>query len=359
VADATPRFHRLRVAEVRRETADAISVTFDVPPALRAAYVFRAGQYLTLRAAVDGAVLRRSYSICAGEDDGELRIAIKRVQDGAFSAWAHETLAPGAEIDVMTPTGRFGRDAPAEGVHVGICAGSGITPVLSLMRTVLARASDTRFVLLYGSRATSDILFRSALEDLKDRYLSRVAVLHVLSRERQDIDVLNGRLDPEKLATLLHAALGGAPVAAAYVCGPEAMVPGAEAALAQAGVEPARVHVERFTSAHDGRPRAAPPPVPADAPAHAHATVVIDGRRADVPLAAGETVLDAALRAGLDLPFACKGGMCSTCRARLVEGSVAMEVNYSLEPWELAEGFVLTCQARPTSPHLLVDYDRQ
>ncbi len=358
-AAQTPRFHRLAVADARRETADAVSVTFAIPPELAAHYAFRAGQYLTLRTQLDGEEIRRSYSICSGEDDGELRIAIKQQEGGLFSAWAQQALRPGVEIDVMTPTGRFGAAPVAAGqVHVAFAAGSGITPVLSIMRSVLSRQADSRFFLFYGSRATHDILFRGALEDLKDRFLGRLSVFHVLSREQQDIDVLNGRLEPDKLRQLLRSVLGGAPIGAAYVCGPLGMIEGVEAALAEAGVSPGQVHVERFTSVMSGRPRPAPV-IPPDAEPYAVATLIADGKRSDVPVAEGEAVLDAALRAGLDLPFACKGGMCSTCRAKVLEGAVEMAVNYALEPWETNAGFVLTCQSRPTTPRVVIDYDQQ
>jgi ring-1,2-phenylacetyl-CoA epoxidase subunit PaaE len=355
-----PRFHWLVVRDARRETADAISVSFDIPAALLPQFRFRAGQYLTLRTTLQGEEVRRSYSICSGADDGELRIAIKAMEGGLFSVWAQEALRPGTAIEVMTPTGRFGIPAWPGGarVHVGFAAGSGITPVLSIMQTVLSREKDSHFFLFYGSRATSDILFRGALEDLKDRHLGRLSVFHVLSQEQQDVDVLNGRLDREKLGLLLRRILGGTAIDCAYVCGPLGMIEGVEAALAERGVPPERVHVERFNSALAGRPRT-PRPAARDAAPHAIAAVILDGTRTEVPVAEGEAVLDAALRAGLDLPFSCKGGMCSTCRARVVEGTVVMEVNYSLEPWEVAAGFVLTCQARPTTGRVVVDYDQQ
>ncbi len=354
-----PRFHWLHLTDVQRETRDAISIGFAIPPELRPAFAFRAGQYLTLRTTLDGEEVRRSYSICSGVDDGELRVAIKQVEGGIFSAWATETLAPGAAIEVMTPTGRFGIPPLPEGghLHLGIGAGSGITPLLSIMKSVLSREPESRFFLFYGSRATADILFRSTLEDLKDRFLGRLSVFHVLSQEQQDVDVLHGRLDREKLALLLRRVLGAATVDAAYVCGPFGMIEAAEAALGEAGVPPGHVHVERFNSALGGRPRPARA-VATDAP-HAIASIILDGSRNDVPVAAEETVLDAAMRAGLDLPFSCKGGMCSTCRAKVVEGSVQMALNYSLEPWETQAGFVLTCQARPTTARVVIDYDQQ
>ncbi len=358
-ASAAPRFHSLRVRDVTRETADAISVTFDIPNELTGAFAFTAGQYLTVRTNLAGEEVRRSYSICSGVDDGEVRIAIKRLEDGVFSVWAQEALRPGLPIEVMTPTGRFGIPALAGSghVHAGFAAGSGITPVLSIMKTVLARDNDSRFFLFYGSRATADILFRGALEDLKDRYLGRLSVFHVLSQEQQDIEALNGRLDREKLGLLLSRVLGGVTIDAAYVCGPFGMIDAVEAALSDIGVPPERVHVERFNSALSGRPRAKRTVVASEP--HATASVILDGTRTELSVARDESVLDAAMRAGLDLPFSCKGGMCSTCRAKVVEGSVAMTVNYSLDPWEIDAGFVLTCQALPTTPHVVIDYDQQ
>jgi ring-1,2-phenylacetyl-CoA epoxidase subunit PaaE len=355
-----PRFNCLTVADARRETSSAISVAFTIPLDLAERYAFRAGQYLTLRTTLDGEEVRRTYSICSGEQEGEIRVAIKRIEGGLFSVWAQDSLRVGTTIDVMTPTGRFGIpvDARDGDVHVGFAAGSGITPILSVMKTVLAREPKSRFFLFYGSRATQDILFRGALEDLKDRYIGRVSVFHVLSRERQDVDVLNGRLDQEKLFGLLGNMLGGVPIDHAYVCGPLGMIDSVTAALAECGMAENRVHVERFTSALSGRPRA-PVMVAPDAAPNATAAVVIDGARTEIPVAEGETVLDAALRAGLDLPFACKGGMCCTCRARLLTGSVEMTQNYSLERWEIEAGYVLTCQARPTTDRVVLDYDQQ
>ena len=353
----TPRFHSLRIADVTRETPDAVSIAFDVPEALRPAYAFRPGQYLTLRATLGGEEMRRSYSICTCPQDGELRIGIKQVAGGVFSTWANTALRPGDAVDVMTPTGRFGQlheTAPAR-VHAGFAAGSGITPVLSIMRGVLASDPQAAFFLIYGNRTAADILFRETLDDLKDRYLGRLSVIHVLSQERQDVDILSGRLDAGKLRQLLRHLVPAASIDHAYVCGPLGVSETVDAVLRELGVPEARIHVERFTSVHAGRPQVRQPA--ANAAAIATATVIADGKRAEVPIAEGEAVLDAALRAGLDLPFACKGGMCCTCRAKMVEGSVTMDANFSLEPWELQAGYVLTCQAHPTSQHVVIDYD--
>ncbi|WP_298283173.1 1,2-phenylacetyl-CoA epoxidase subunit PaaE [Acidocella sp.] len=356
---AAPRFHALRVREITRETPDAISIAFDVPPELAADYAFAAGQYLTLRATLDGEELRRSYSICTAPNDGELRIAVKQVPGGRFSGWVNASLKPGDLLDVMTPTGRFGlAHAPGNGrLHVAFAAGSGITPVLSIARDVLSREPNSHFTLFYGNRSTESILFRTALEALKDRYLSRFSVFHVLSREQQDLPALNGHLNAEKVGHLLATVVPAAAIDHAFVCGPEAMIDEVGATLRAAGLADERIHTERFVSALGGRPRAVPVIDEAAPPAHI-ATLIVDGKTRDVPVAAGEAVLDAALRAGLDLPFACKGGMCSTCRAKLVEGEVEMALNYALEPWETEAGFVLTCQSHCATPRVIIDYDQ-
>lgn len=344
---------------MRAETSDAVSLTFDVPPELAPAFRFDAGQYLTLRTTLDGAEVRRSYSICAGPDDGELRIAIKRVPGGQFSGWATRDLAPGDLLDVMSPTGRFGvaHDPAAARTYAGFAAGSGITPILSIARGVLSREPGSRFFLFYGARTTADMLFREALEELKDRHLGRLSVFPVLSQEQQDVPVLNGRLDGDKARLVLRHIVPAASVDHAFLCGPAGMIEDVGAALTGLGLPPERVHVERFVSAHAGAPRPAPVVAPTAAP-FAVATLIADGRRTDVPVAEHETVLDAALRAGLDLPYACKGGMCSTCRAHVTEGAVTMALNFSLEPWEIAAGFALTCQAMPMTQRVVVDFDR-
>jgi ring-1,2-phenylacetyl-CoA epoxidase subunit PaaE len=353
-----PRFHRLAVSDLRRETSDAVSLTFAIPRELAPDYAFAPGQYLTLRTTMDGEEVRRSYSICSGPDDGELRIAVKKVDGGAFSSWAAEALQTGDELDVMTPTGRFGiAHAPDQArLYAGFAAGSGITPILSIVKGVLAREPDSRFFLFYGNRSTGGMLFREALEELKDRFLQRLSVFHVISGEEQDIPILHGRLDGEKVKVLLRALVPVASIDHVFICGPAGMSEDIEATCGDLGIAPERIHVERFVSEFGGRPRPKAV-VGASAPPKAMASLIIDGKRREVPVAADESILDAALRAGMDLPFACKGGMCSTCRAKLVEGDAPMEVNYSLEPWELKAGFILTCQARPVSGKVVVDYD--
>jgi ring-1,2-phenylacetyl-CoA epoxidase subunit PaaE len=284
---------------------------------------------------------------------------VKRVDGGAFSSFVTDELKRGDALDVMTPTGRFGiAPAPEQArTHVGFAAGSGITPILSIVKAVLAREPDSRFFLFYGNRTPDGMLFRAELEELKDRFIERLSVFHVISGEEQDIPILHGRLDGEKVRVLLRALVPAAQVDHVFICGPAGMSEAVEATCRELGIADERIHVERFVSEFGGRPRPKAV-VAASAPPKAIAALIIDGKRREVPVADGEAILDAALRAGLDLPFACKGGMCSTCRAKLVEGTAEMELNYSLEPWELKAGFVLTCQARPTSDRVVVDYDQ-
>src|SRR6201986_2345497 len=358
MSQLSPRFHRLAVHDLRRESPDAVSLTFAIPTELVGDYSFEPGQYLTLRTTMDGEEVRRSYSICSGPDDGELRIAVKKVDGGAFSSWAADELKTGDELDVMTPTGRFGiAAAPQEArTYVGFAAGRGITPILSIVKGVLAREPNSRFFLFYGNRPTESGMFREALEELKDRFLQRFSLFHVISGEAQDIPILHGRLDGEKVRVLLRSLVPAAPVDHVFICGPTGMSEDIEATCRDIGIAADRIHVERFVSEFGGKPRPKVVIAPS-APAKAMASLVVDGKRREVPVAEGESILDAALRAGMDLPFACKGGMCSTCRAHLVEGDAPMEVNYSLEPWELKAGFVLTCQAKPVSDKVVVDYD--
>ncbi|MFM1989917.1 MAG: hypothetical protein RJA99_2874 [Pseudomonadota bacterium] len=359
---AVPQFHRLTIRDVRPETADAISVAFDVPPALRDAYRFRHGQFLTLRETLDGEDVRRSYSVCVGVPDyerrGELRVAIKRVAGGRFSNWAAGALKPGREIDVMTPDGRFTTELdPARARHyAGFAGGSGITPMLSLIETILSTEPRSRFTLVYGNRTVSSIMFLERLEELKNTYIDRLRLVHVLSDEPQEVELLSGLLDAPRCRTLLATLLADDAIDEAFVCGPAPMMDAAETALLEAGVARERIHVERFgTPAPSGAPR----PVAADAPA-AKVVMIVDGkeRHLRVPFD-GQAILDAGLAAGASLPYACKGGVCCTCRAKVLEGEVRMDKNYTLEPHEVAQGFVLTCQAHPVSERVVVSYDER
>lgn len=353
-----PRFHTLAVSAVRPEGEDAVSVAFAVPESLREAYAFAPGQYLTLEAELGGERIRRAYSICSapGED---LRIGVRRVQGGAMSDWINTSLTPGDQISVMTPTGRFGLMAPATGprLYAAFAAGSGITPVLSIVTAILAAEKGSRVFLFYGNRNSAGIMFRESLAALKDRYRDRFALYHVLSREEQEIPLLHGRLDAAKAERLLRAAIGAVPDHL-FICGPEGMIGEIETAARAVGVTAEAIHVERFVSALEGVPRPAPsratersdrPGMPVE--------IVLDGNRRRIAVPDGLTVVDAALEAGIDLPYACKGGMCSTCRARVVSGRVEMAMNYALTKAELEAGFVLTCQSRPVAPGTVLDYD--
>lgn len=353
-------FHRLALREVRRETPSAVSLAFAVPPALREAFRFTPGQYLTLRAVVDGAEIRRSYSLCSAPGDGEWRIAVKQVPGGVFSTLANTRLAAGDEIEVAPPAGRFGLtlDPATPRVFAAFAAGSGITPILSQLRAVLAEEPKSRFFLAYGAPSGAEMMFRDTLLDLKNRHPGRFAFFPILSRERQDIDLLHGRLDGDKIGRLLRHAIPAASIDHALICGPEAMAEAVTAALLAAGLPGSSLRRERFSAAGIRAPAPSPGGEPAAVAPVCRATVIVDGGSHIVPIAAGESVLAAGLRAGLDLPYACRGGMCCSCRARLVAGAADMAVNYSLEAWELAAGFVLTCQAHPRGAEITVDYDQ-
>jgi ring-1,2-phenylacetyl-CoA epoxidase subunit PaaE len=352
----TPKFHSLRIREVRRETPECVSLAFDVPPELVAEYRFVQGQHLNLRAELGGEETRRSYSICSGVDDGELRVAIKKVPGGRFSVWANERLAAGDAIDVMTPEGRFFTplDASQARRYVAFAAGSGITPVLSLIRTALAREPRSRFTLVYGNRRLASTMFHESLCELKDRYLSRFVIYNVFSREEQEVELFNGRIDAAKVRAFLATLVPADGIDDAFVCGPASMIDEVEGALIAAGVPREHVHVERF-----GVPGAAAAlPVDDAEAAEARVTLVVDGVRREIDFHRGQhSILEAGRAAGIDLPFSCKGGMCSTCRAKLLEGEVKMAKNYALEPHEVAAGFVLTCQSYPLTERVVISFD--
>jgi ring-1,2-phenylacetyl-CoA epoxidase subunit PaaE len=347
-------FHTLTVAEVERLCDDAAAITFDVPAGLRPEYAFAAGQSLALRRVVDGVEERRSYSICAPVGERP-RVGVREVPDGLFSSWLVRDVRPGTRIDVQTPSGRFRADPAAGGRHLCVAAGSGITPMLSIASSVLAGSPTAQVTLLYGNRRAATVMFAEELSDLKDRYGARFELVHVLSREPRDVDLLSGRLDAERLRTLLDLLVPLAAVDHVWLCGPYPMVEDARAVLAELGVPAERVHRELFFVDEP------PPPVQ-----HAEAaptgetsevTLTIDGRSSTAALPRDRSILDGAQAVRSDLPFACKGGVCGTCRARLVTGEVTMRRNYALEEDELAAGYVLTCQSVAASSQITVDYD--
>jgi ring-1,2-phenylacetyl-CoA epoxidase subunit PaaE len=345
-------FHPLRVCQVRPETDEVVSVAFEVLPHLSELYAYQPGQHLTLRRAFDGVEQRRSYSICSGLDEGELRVAVKRMPGGLFSEWVHAELRPGMCLDVMTPAGRFTtRLDPARQRHyLALAVGKGITPIMALLKSSLAREPRSRFTLVYGNRTTRSILFRDQLADLKDRYLDRFQLIHLLSRQSQDVDLFNGRLDADHLRRLAATLVPLGLVDEIFICAPQPASQALRETLSELGVESSRVHFELFGTPH------ILPPTNTDVADH-HLSVIARGVRSEIDLDANTTVLEAGLAAGLELPFSCRDGVCATCRAHLDEGRVSMAANYALEPWELERGFVLTCQSRPVSPRVVVDYD--
>jgi ring-1,2-phenylacetyl-CoA epoxidase subunit PaaE len=351
------RFHPLEIVDRREETPDSVSLAFAVPDELSDEFAFRPGQYLTLRAVVNGEECRRSYSICSGADEGELRIAVKKVEDGRFSRFANDLLRKGERIEVAPPEGRFTAEIGANRHYAFFAAGSGITPVISIIRSTLAANPGACATLFYGNRTTSSIMFRQALDDLKDRHLGRLAIFHVLSRESQEIDVLNGRLDGERIALLAKTVVPPKDVDGYFLCGPFGMVEDGRKALIAAGVEPEHIKAELFTT--DGAPPLAPRPALVHVPHAGEVQVdcVLEGRTRRIGAEPGQLIIEAAHKQGFEIPHSCRGGMCCTCRCKLLEGEVAMDVNYSLEPWELERGYVLACQSRPLTARVKLDFD--
>lgn len=350
-------FHPLRVSEVERLTDDAVTVTFDVPPELREAYRHRPGQHLALRRTVQGQEIRRTYSICAPavEQPGTpvLRVGIRLVEGGEFSTYAFKELTVGDTVDVMEPMGRFILE-PRPGYFVAIVGGSGITPVLSIATTLLEREPEARFCLIRSDRTVSSTMFLEETADLKDRFPDRFQLVTALSREEQQSGLPSGRLDQERLTALLPALLPVEDVDGWYLCGPFGLVQGAERALRELGVARSRIHEEIFHV--DEAP--APSTAATTAPAHAALTATLHGRSGTWPVQDGEKLLDTVLRARSDAPYACKGGVCGTCRAFLVKGEVRMDRNFALEEDETEAGYVLACQSRPATKEVELDFDR-
>lgn len=355
------KFHRLQVKEVRRETSDCVSVAFEVPESLVPLYQFLAGQYLTLRAEIDGEEVRRSYSICSSPLEGTLRVAIKKIPGGKFSSFANDRLRPGDMLDVMTPTGNF--HVPLDATHrkqyVAFVAGSGITPVIALLKTILAQEPESSFLLFYGNRTTDSIIFREELEGLKNRYLGRFSLFHILSREDMGSDLLSGRIDTSKFPLIFPRLADIQETDTFFLCGPAQMVADLREYLENAGVDRKKMHVELF---HAGTTQQTSPHLNQSPTIPGLLTQVhirLDGNALHFKMKGQEqNLLDAALAAGADLPFSCKGGVCCTCKAKLLEGKVEMAVNYALEPDEVEAGYILTCQARPLTNIVRVDFDQ-
>lgn len=352
-------FYPLRVAEIVAETDEANSILFEVPEELASAFRFKAGQHLTLRADIGGEEIRRNYSLCVAPESGELRVTVKRIGGGVFSNWVGDQLRPGDMIDVMTPHGSFtcDFDAEAERRYVGFAGGSGITPIISLIRTALAAEPKSRFTLFYGNRDAGSIIFLEALAALKDRYMGRFELYHFLSDEEGDVDLFNGMLDRETCADAIeHLVDAPQHVSAWFICGPGPMMDAAEAALLDKGVAKDRVHIERFTAGRPSAALAAQMAALQEEAAGQTMSVTLDGRTRRVEFSAGN-ILDSARDAGLPAPFACKAGVCATCRAKVTRGKVEMAARYGLTDEEIAAGYVLTCQSVPVGEGVAVDYD--
>ena len=355
------KFHPLTIAQVRQETRDTIVATFAVPPALRERFAFVQGQHLTLRAIINGEDQRRSYSICSAVGDDDLRVAIKRTPGGQFSTWANDTLKPGVGIDVMPPMGHFNLPLAADQRkrYLAFAAGSGITPVLSIVKTTLAAEPLSTFTLVYGNRSSSSVIFREELAELKDYYRERLNLVYVMSREQQDVDLFNGRITREKCDALFERWINVSDHDAAFVCGPESMMHEVSAALLAHGMPKEAIKVELFAAsipkkkAHVVQTRAQ------GAREESEVTVIVDGSHRSFAMAKDkESVLDAGLKQGIDLRYSCKGGVCATCRCKVVEGKVEMDANYALEDYEIARGFVLSCQAFPVTDRVVLDFDQ-
>lgn len=356
-----PTFHKLEVADIRRETEDAVSFTLAVPDELKEKFKYQPGQYLTFKMDFDGEELRRSYSICSGIKDDELRVAVKEVPNGRFSTFANRKLKVGDMLDVMTPIGNFTTevDANTDKSYVFFAAGSGITPVLSLVKTILTTAPKCDVTLFYGNKGIDSVIFHEELEALKNEHMNNFRLMHIFSRESIGNKLQKGRLDHEKIEKLYDIILQSQDIDEIFVCGPEPIIYAVKETFEKFGFDKNKVHFELFTTPtrgekkeHTGRDHSNEPQI------NANVKVILDGEQTLIALDSdGDSILEAAQKAGADVPFACKGGVCCTCKAKILEGSAKMDVNYALEDDEVDAGYILTCQAHPTSDQLVVSYD--
>lgn len=354
------RFHELEVTDVRKTIRDAVVVTLKPVNSAAREFDFTQGQYLTFRRDFDGAEIRRSYSICAGKDDGILQVGIKRVDGGAFSTWANEELKVGERLEAMPPMGRFFTplDAASSKSYLGFAGGSGITPVLSLIKTTLSAEPNADFTLVYANKGVSTIMFREELEDLKNLYMGRFTVIHILEQDAQDIELFSGLVSEEKCAELFKSWIDIKAIDTAFICGPEPMMLGIAKALKDHGLEESQIKYELFASAQQGRLAKPAASRAAAAAAQVKLSVTLDGATQTLEADGNTSILDIARANALDAPFACKAGVCSTCRCRVVEGEVDMRANHALEDYEVEKGYVLSCQSYPVSAVVKVDYDQ-
>lgn len=364
---SSPSFHELSIKKVSPEAAGSVAITFDIPSESLEKFHFEPGQFLTLRADVNGQDVRRNYSISSPRSQflkhGELEIGIRPVEGGVFSNWAATQLKAGDTVKVMPPEGRFTIKKPRAIHRVGFAAGSGITPILSIAATTLEEQTESKFTLIYGNRRMSSVMFNEALQDLKDRFPGRFTMIHILSQQAQEVDLLQGRIDADKIKSIIHALLPAKSMDEVFICGPEAMIEVTEKALIDSGVPANRVHSERFTTsasqAHKVQADIDASKQKTSSAKSVHMTILLDGKEHEIALSPDEHVLDAALNAGLDLPFSCKAGVCSTCRCKVTQGEVTMDKNFTLEADEMAQGFALSCQARAATQKLVISFDHR
>ncbi len=356
------QFHSLTIKEVRPETREAVSLAFELPETLKDTYAFTQGQYLTLRTLIDGEEVRRSYSICTGINDGELRVAVKKLPGGLFSTFANEQLKAGQVIDVMPPQGKFFTklDPKQKGNYLAVAAGSGITPIMSIMKSTLETEPESKFTLFYGNYSTTSTMFREQLSDLKNKYMQRLNLVFIFNREQQDIELYNGIIDAEKCNALFEQWVKPGDLTAAFICGPHQMTETVRDSLESHGMDKTKIHYELFTPAGGASvSRQDRPETKIDNAAVSNITVISDGRAIAFDLIRNtESILDAGNKVGADLPFSCKAGVCSTCRAKVIEGEVDMDSNYALEDYEVEAGYVLSCQCYPVTDKVVLDYDQ-
>lgn len=354
-------FHALKVKAVKKETSDCVSVVFDVPEHLRETFRFTQGQSLTMRTVLNGEEVRRTYSICSSPLEEQLKVAIKKVEGGLFSGFANDQLKPNDVLDVMPPIGRFYTtlNAVNKKNYIGFAAGSGITPLLSIIKTTLATEPDSSFTLVYGNKNRSSIIFFEELEGLKNKYINRFNLIHILSREKTDADVNFGRITKDKCNDLFSKLLDLKTADEFFICGPEDMIFSVKAFLEEKGIAEKKIHFELFTTPGQNKKQEARSKKYEEEGPQSKITVTLDGRSFDfnIPFNSDITILDAAMQQGADVPYACKGGVCCTCKAKLLEGEVKMDVHWGLEEEEIEQGYILTCQAHPTTPNVTVDFD--
>jgi ring-1,2-phenylacetyl-CoA epoxidase subunit PaaE len=351
-----PTFHTLRIADIRKETEDTVSISFEIPAELKKDYNYFSGQYLTLKADINGEEIRRSYSLCSAPHEEEWRVAIKQIEEGKFSTFANEKLKVGDTLEVMTPTGNFHLESnPShKKSYVLIAAGSGITPIISIAKTILENEPNSDVTLFYGNKGFASIIFREEVEALKNKHMNNLRVVHILSRESLGNAIQKGRIDADKIEKLYEAFLKNTEIDEVFVCGPEAMIHSVRDKFKGYVKNPKNIHFELFTTSEvvATKKESNEPKI------ESNVTVIMDGDSLELAMdSEGETILDAAFKAGGDLPFACKGGVCCTCKAKILEGTAKMDINYALEPDEVEAGYILTCQAHPTSEKLVVSFD--